>query len=527
MSDHTKNDEIEKAMNQADIYRLIVTHVVDYGIFAIDPKGNIQTWNKGAEKLKGYTAKEIIGRNFSIFYTEEDILRQHPQYELEKAFETGRFEEEGWRIKKDGSRFWANIIITKLLDKTGAFIGYAKVTRDLSLRKEAEEKLRLSEERARLLTRVVKDYAIFMLDPMGNVVSWNEGAERIKQYKPDEIIGKHFSTFYPQEDIDNLKPEMELREASSKGRFEEEGWRIKKDGTRFWANVILTAIHDKGELIGFSKITRDLSERKIAEEKLREANENLELKVKERTLELKKLTEHLEQAVKARDEFLSIASHELKTPLTTLKLQTQMRKRNLEREDQNYSKEKLKQIALDDETQIGRLIRLVDDMLDITRMGTGKLSLHREEMDLASLIHTVIDRYRPQIEPSGCDLSVVSTGKVIGNWDPFRIEQVFTNILTNAMKYGANKPIKVTVAMKERVASLVVEDQGRGISPEDQERIFLQFERATPIRDISGLGLGLFIVKGIVEAHQGTIRVESALKSGSKFIVELPTFLKN
>lgn len=527
MSDNSKRTEIERALLQADIYRLIVSTVADYGIFAMDPEGYILTWNKGAERLKGYSAKEVLGRNFSIFYSQEDILRQHPQYELKSAFENGRFEEEGWRLKKDGTRFWANILITKLFDDGGHFIGFAKVTKDLSERREAEERLRLSEERARLLTKVVKDYAIFMLDPAGKVMTWNEGAERIKLYSADEIIGKHFSIFYDQEDIDNLKAEMELREASSKGRFEEEGWRIRKDGSKFWANVILTAIYDKDELIGFSKITRDLSEKKIAQEKLQVANETLEQKVKERTQELKKITEHLEQAVKARDEFLSIASHELKTPLTTLKLQTQMRKRNLEQETNAYSIEKLKQIARDDEVQIGRLIRLVDDMLDITRMGSGKLYLHREEIDLSTLTKSVIDRYRPQIEASECKLTVAASEKVIGHWDPFRIEQVITNMLTNAMKYGAKNPIEITVSMKERVATLVVEDHGKGIASEDQQRIFQQFERATSARDVSGLGLGLYIVKGIVEAHQGSIRVESVVKSGSKFIVELPTYLRN
>jgi len=255
------------AHETGELHRLLVESVQDYAIFALDPDGYILSWNAGAQRFKGYTADEIIGKHFSIFYPPEKIATRFPEFELEQAALTGRFEDEGWRIRKDGSQFWANVVITALRDKTGTLVGYAKVTRDLTERRNAEEALRLSEERFRLLVQSVKDYAIFMLDPGGHVATWNEGAQRIKGYSAAEIVGKHFSVFYPQARIDEGFPDYELREAIRTGRFEDEGWRVRKDGTQFWANVVITALHDShGKLLGFGKVTRDLTERREAQE---------------------------------------------------------------------------------------------------------------------------------------------------------------------------------------------------------------------------------------------------------------------
>jgi PAS domain S-box-containing protein len=260
------------AHETGELHRLLVESVQDYAIFALDPHGFILSWNAGAQRFKGYTADEIIGKHFSVFYPPEKIAEKFPEYELREAARTGRFEDEGWRIRKDGTRFWASVVITALRDSTGTLVGYAKVTRDLTHRRAAEDALRLSEERFRLLVQGVRDYAIFMLDPQGRVATWNEGAQRIKQYSADEIIGKHFSVFYPPEKIAERFPEYELKEAARTGRFEDEGWRIRKDGTRFWANVVITALRDPhGQLVGFGKVTRDLTERRASEEHAIEA----------------------------------------------------------------------------------------------------------------------------------------------------------------------------------------------------------------------------------------------------------------
>ena len=256
------------AHESGELHRLLVESVQDYAIFALDTDGYILSWNAGAQRFKGYTADEIVGKHFSIFYPQERIASGFPQYELREAARTGRFEDEGWRIRKDGSRFWASVVITALRDSTGALVGYAKVTRDLTERRAAEEALRLSEERFRLIVQNVQDYAIFMLDPGGHVATWNDGARRIKQYEANEIIGKHFSIFYPPEKVAEQFPQYELREAERTGHFEDEGWRIRKDGSRFWANVVITALRDStGHLIGFSKVTRDLTERRAGEER--------------------------------------------------------------------------------------------------------------------------------------------------------------------------------------------------------------------------------------------------------------------
>lgn len=260
-----------RTQREADMLRLLIQGTTDYAIFMLDPDGNIATWNLGAERLKGYTADEIIGQHFSRFYPEEAIEAGWPEHELAVATDKGRFGDEGWRLRKDGSRFWANVDITALRDQNGQLRGFSKVTRDLTRAREAEETLRRSEERFRLIVEEAKDYAIFMLDPDGVIMSWNAGAERIKGYQAKEIIGQHFSVFYPQESRDRNWPAYELEMARAEGRFEDEGWRVRKDGTTFWANVVITALRDgAGNLRGFSKITRDMTARKESEEKARQ-----------------------------------------------------------------------------------------------------------------------------------------------------------------------------------------------------------------------------------------------------------------
>lgn len=263
-------EDKQRARQEADQLRLLVHGTTDYAIFMLEPDGRIASWNAGAERIKGYSADEIIGQHFSRFYPQEALDRCWPEHELTVAAAEGRFEDEGWRIRKDGSRFWANVVITALRGERGELRGFSKVTRDLTARKSAEESLRQIEERFRLLIENATDYAIFVLDTQGYVATWNAGAERIKGYKADEIIGQHFSRFYPTEANDRGWPAHELQVATKEGRFEDEGWRVRKDGTQFWGNVVITALKDEhGNLRGFSKITRDMTERKASEENAR------------------------------------------------------------------------------------------------------------------------------------------------------------------------------------------------------------------------------------------------------------------
>jgi PAS domain S-box-containing protein len=269
-------ERLGASMGREGAFQLLVSAITDYAIYMLDPTGIVTSWNAGAQRFKGYMAPEIIGQHFSRFYTDEDRQAGLPARVLEIARREGRYENEGWRVRKDGTRFWAHVIIDAIRDPAGELVGFAKITRDLSERKLATEALKRSEEQFRLLVNGVTDYAIYMLDPQGRITNWNSGAERIKGYRLDEIIGEHFSKFYGVEDRERGEPQRGLEIAAREGRFEKEGWRIRKDGTRFWANVVIDAVRDDaGELIGFAKITRDVTERKEAERSLEQAREAL------------------------------------------------------------------------------------------------------------------------------------------------------------------------------------------------------------------------------------------------------------
>jgi PAS domain S-box-containing protein len=239
-------------------HELLLRGVVDYAIYMLDPNGLIMSWNPGAERIKGYTADEIIGQHFSRFYTTEDRAAGVPAKVLKIAAETGRFTAEAWRCRKDGSQFWAMVVIDTLYDD-GKLIGFAKITRDMTEQRATQAAALESERRFRLLVQGVTDYAIYMLSPDGRVTNWNAGAERIKGYRWEEIVGEHFSRFYTPEDIALGAPAKTLNAALRDGRFEAEGWRCRKNGSRFWASVVIDAIYDDGKLVGFAKITRDLT----------------------------------------------------------------------------------------------------------------------------------------------------------------------------------------------------------------------------------------------------------------------------
>ena len=252
--------------------RLLVSSVTDYAIYLLDPTGVVSTWNAGARRFKGYDAEEIIGDNFARFFPEEERTKGTPASILKVAAEEGRFEGEGWRIRKDGSRFLAHVVVDAIHDDEGELVGFAKITRDVTVQREQEKALFESEQRFRMLVQGVRDYAIYMLDTSGRITNWNAGAEAIKGYSADEIIGEHFSRFYTDEDRSGGEPERALQTALEEGKYEREAQRVRKDGTRFWAHVVLDPIfNEAGEHVGFAKITRDISERKKAEEELEEA----------------------------------------------------------------------------------------------------------------------------------------------------------------------------------------------------------------------------------------------------------------
>lgn len=375
-----------------------------------------------------------------------------------------------------------------------------------------------------LLINAVTDYAIFSLDVNGFIQTWNPGGRRLKGYTSEEIIGQHFSRFYTDSDNQKKHPQFELEQALLNGTYQEEGWRVKKDGSQFWASVVITALRDaEGIHRGFAKVTRDLTEKKRAEDELKKAYDNLELRVEERTRELALAKEDAMKAVRSRDEFLSIASHELNTPITSLKLQTQLRRKQVAKGNfAHLTPEGFSKMINSDEKQINRLSRLVDDMLDISRLNTGNMSFKKSDVDLNHLIYEIASRFSAQLESLGIPVLIESKKSITGHWDHYRIDQVITNLLTNAMKYGENRPISITIDGDEYNALISVADQGIGISHDDQARVFQQYERAVSPNLVSGLGLGLFIVNQILVGHKATISLKSQLGLGSTFLVTLP-----
>ena len=265
-----------KSLSEQERFQLLVNAVIDYAIYMLDPEGRITTWNPGAERFKGYTGDEIIGDHFSRFFSEEDRQADLPGRALRVAAREGRFEAEGWRIRKDGTRFWAHAILDAIRTPDGKLLGFAKITRDITSKREQERALFDSEQRFRMLVEGVKDYAIYMLDCDGRISNWNSGAQLIKGYSQEEIVGENFSRFYTEDDRARGEPQRALQTALNEGKYEREAWRVRKDGSLFWANVLIDPIFDEnGKHVGFAKITRDATERKKAEEELEAAREAL------------------------------------------------------------------------------------------------------------------------------------------------------------------------------------------------------------------------------------------------------------
>jgi PAS domain S-box-containing protein len=477
-------------------FRQLVDAVEDYAIFLLDPNGNVSTWNRGAERIKGYRTEEILGKHFSVFYTAEANNRAWPQFELSVATESGRFSDEGWRLRRDGTRFWASVVITAIRGNDGGLRGFLKITRDLTERRQAEEALRRSEERFRVLVDGVRDYAVFLLDSSGNVVSWNRGAEILKGYSAPEIIGSHFSVFYTPESILQGKPEWELKTAAQYGRIEDEGWRVRKDGTRFWANVVITSLRDEdGKLLGFAKVTRDMTERR-----------NLEA---------------LLEVDRQKDQFLAILAHELRNPLAPIRSALQIM---LEPEVTAEASSRARDIA---ERQLMNMTRLLDDLLDVSRIREGRIDLRREIVGISAIVRVAIETSQPLISERGQDLTVeLPPEEIWVDGDPVRLSQALTNLLNNAAKYtGRGGRIWVTASRSDGYALVRVRDSGIGIDALMLPHVFDLFVQAQPhsATSTAGMGIGLTLAKRLVELHGGRIEALSAGAGlGSEFAIRLP-----
>ena len=489
----------QRTLTDAD-YRLMVEGVTDYAITVLDPGGIFISWNGGAKKLNGYDGPEVLGRHFSLLYPSELLEQNRPDRDLASALELGHVEEEGWRLRKDGTRFWASVVITRMTGTDGDVRGYSMITRDLSERRRQDEMLRMSEERFRLLVEGVKDYAIFMLDPGGHIVSWNLGAQKNKGYEASEIIGQHFSKFYPAEVAASGWPEEELRNALRDGRFEDEGWRIRKDGSRFWASVVITALHDAtGKHRGFAKVTRDLTERR-------------------------RVTA-LEDEGRRVTNFLAMLGHELRNPLAPISNALELLKR--EKTDSAVVAHTRDIIG----RQLRQMTRLVDDLLDVGRITSGKIHLESKPVRLRDAIAQAAEAVRPLIESKSqaLHLDAGATDPWVAG-DSARIIQIVSNLIHNAAKFTHDGgSIWVSLSESGTNADISVRDDGPGIPPKDLSRIFDLFVQGEQnvARTQGGLGLGLSLVQQLTTLHDGRVSAFSTGRpgEGSEFVVQFPTTL--
>jgi PAS domain S-box-containing protein len=477
----------------AESLRLLFESVRDYAIFMLDGAGRVSNWNTGAERIKGYRAEEIVGQHFARFYPADAVADGKPARLLALAAREGRAEDEGWRIRKDGSRFWANVIITALRDADGAVIGFAKVTRDMTARKELDEALRRIEQSFQLLTESVQDYAIFMLDTEGRVASWNIGAEIIKGYRPHEILGEHFSKFYPPEDVAQGKPQWELQVAEREGRHEDEGWRVRKDGTRFWANAVISAMRDAhGALVGFAKVTRDLTQRRRVEQALAQSNQELE-------------------------RFSYSVSHDLRAPLRAIDGYAQALFQDHAAQLDAEGTRLLTVIR--DSAKLGG--QLIDALLDFSRV--GRQALARTAVDLRALAKGVVSELRQTQGPVAVE--VVLTPLPPASGDAALLRNVLINLIGNAFKFSANRAHpKVEIGAQTEGNEVVyyVKDNGVGFDMQYAGKLFGVFQRLHRPDEFEGTGVGLALAQRIIERHGGRIWAEGKVNEGATFFFTLP-----
>jgi len=605
-------------------FRVFVESVRDYALLMLDPTGRIVSWNIGAEAIKGYKAEEILGEHFSVFYPLDAIERALPAHELVMAARDGRFEDEGWRVRKDGTKFWANVVLTALRAPDGTLTGYAKVTRDLSERRRHEESLRYNELRFRALVEGVRDYAIYMLDPDGHVATWNVGAQQIHGYEAAEVIGSHFSRFLTADGTELARARRELQIAAREGRFQEEGWRLRKNGGRFRANVVITAIRDpRGTLLGFSKITRDLTERLEYEAKLRESEERFRLLVESvvdyaivtldeeglitswnsgaeringyssreilgrhfsclypaeditankpwrqlgqarergrvteeswrlrsdgtqywaynviarlpgtegsrrvyymvtQDLSHRRHAESLADTAQRMHEFIAMLAHELRNPLAPIRNAVALMAR---RKIEDPLIESMRQ-TIDRQSQ--NLTRIVDELLDVNRVARGQFAIEKQFLDLRDVVSRAVETSRPLIDSHAHTLHLELGERRLDCFgDPMRLLQVVVNILNNAAKYTPDGGDIWLGA--ERVGSSIelrIRDNGRGIERDSIDRVFDLFMQVDPNSGsaLGGLGVGLALVRRIVELHGGSVQaISDGLGKGSQFVVRLP-----
>jgi two-component system cell cycle sensor histidine kinase/response regulator CckA len=491
----------------ADPFRLLVEAVKDYGIFMLDPAGNVSSWNPGAEKIQGYKAEDIIGQHFSCFYTAEDVAAGKPQRSLQTALEEGRLEEEGLRLRKGGATFWAIVTITSILDPFGQHIGFANVTRDITERKQAEDLLRASEERFRLLVEGVQDYAIIMLDPAGKVSTWNQAAERLTGYQAKDIIGQHFACLSDADDVTSGSPQRILQQAVAQGRHEEEGWRARHDGSRFWTNVVITALLDaSGTLRGFASVSRDLTQFRRAQELENQLRQSQKLEVV--------------------GQLAGGVAHDFNNLLTVISGNSELLFAMLPPDDPR--REPVKAISEAGERAAG----LTRQLLAFSRRAV----LETKVLDLNEVVKETEKLLRRMIGEDILLTAVLDPNLSRIKADPNQMGQVLMNLAVNArdaLPHGGQLTIETSDSQLDeayaaqhsdckpgRYVKLAVSDNGCGMTPEVKTHAFEPF--FTTKGPGKGSGLGLSTVYGIVKQSGGSIELYSEPGHGTTIKIYLP-----
>src|SRR5438552_3844 len=583
--------------------------------------GRVATGNAGAERIKGYSAKEIIGQHFSRFYPLEDVQARKPERELQVAAAEGHWADEGWRVRKDGSRFWASVAITALRNPDGELLGYGKVTRDVTQRHEMERALRQTEQRFRLIVEGAKEYALLMLDPEGRVVSWNAGAERLKGYRAEEIVGQHHSRFYPPEDVRAGKPERALQQALAEGQWEDEGWRVRKDGSRFWANVVITPIRDAQRvLVGFAKVTRDATERRRAEAEIRRQKGFTEQLINSSTdgilafdrecrytlwsegmarisgvkaeevigrpaldvfpffkdtgedkhyiaalegrmviadggrysarepaahvvleaqysplvgdsgqivgglaivrdvTERKRVEEELARSNAELEKFSYSVSHDLRAPLRAIDGFARAL-----HEDYgsvlNGDGQRMIGVIRDNAQRMGQLI---DALLNFSR--AGRQQLVTTSVDLTALAQSVVDELRRTAGGVAVEVTVQPLPPTTG--DATLLRQVLVNLIGNAFKFSRNRSHpRVDIAARREGDTVIyyVRDNGAGFDMRYKDKLFGVFQRLHHVEEFEGTGVGLALAQRIIDRHGGRIWAEGKPNEGATFYFTLPS----
>jgi PAS domain S-box-containing protein len=505
---HAMMESHDVSLLDQERYRLLVDAISDYAIYMLDPSGHVVSWNAGAQRFKGYEAAEILGHHFSRFYTNEDRLARLPEQAIEAAVSHGHFESEGWRIRKDGTRFWAHAIIDPIWDRNGHLLGFAKVTRDLTERKKAEAELRLSEEKFQLLVNSVSDYAIYLLDQDGFVSNWNASAARIKGYTAEEAIGKHFSHFYTQEDQKKGEPERNLDIARRIGRVEREGLRQRKDGTTFWAHVVIDAIRDDaGNLIGFAKITRDVTEKVEAQKALTKTREDL----------------FQAQKMEAIGQLTGGIAHDFNNLLMAIMGSLEILRKRM-------PDDPALRPLIDNALQgAERGAALTQRMLAFSR----RQELNMRPVDVPSLVAGMMDFLERSLRSSMRIETRFPPGLPHVLTDGVQLETALLNLVVNARDAMSESGTVTISAERHQIAEeggklksgdylrICVSDTGEGMDPETVARATTPFFTTKGVG--KGTGLGLSMVQGLTEQSGGMLSIESVRHEGTTVSLFLPT----